>query len=467
MHKNIELVLKKLNNYFNYNKWFSNIFKSVFFSLILFYSCSKIETINIINNQKNNTNYLIQNWRQTILKNNPEYINKIDSIINHIDLQDYTTFVKDSNKFNFFKINDNLILGFINKDEKYNTLGIFKSNNFNQDQLLSHVVSIYLSNILDSGKIIEKYNLDNKLLSTYIGLKNKMIKEIRLVSEFSKESNISKNKSLSLSCIDWYLVTYINGVEISRIYVYTTCNNALMDLPIDESVNGFLYVDPCIDAKKINDSLNNLYNSNTFSNVINQFNNVLNNSNEYSISLTRNPTDGQLGSLIPSTSNSPDSSTMNTNYSNVIAEIHNHPNSGPPSEGDIYGLITANLKHPSLNTRFILNPNNDLYSIVIQDLNKATNFMNKAPMTQYVLDNKNYYSFPSEVKSIFLDFYNQASGYSDNIATLLSYAYVFQTYDAGIYIYKKESNDDSFIKMTPYIDSQINGTKIITNKNCY
>ncbi len=397
---------------------------------------------------------------------NPSLIEKVDSILNTIDLQDFRSFEKDSDSYYFFKIRDSLILGFSIRNNKYSTLGIFKSNNLNQIKLLDLVNSIYFLNSLDYGLIIQKYSLDNILISTYIGLKNNLIKEIRLTNIVSNDLKSSGKKSLTLDCIDWYLVTYIGGIEISRVYVYTSCNNALMDMPNDESVNGYLYVDPCIDSKKINDSLNNLYNSSAFESVINEFNNVLNNVNEYSISITRNPTDGQLNSLSPSTYNSPDSSYMNSNYSNVIAEIHNHPNNGPPSEADIYNLVSTNTLHPLLTTRFIITPNNDLYSIVIQDINKAKNFVNNVPKTIYNMNQINYYSFSPEAKTIFLDFYNKAT-YPDNISTLMSFANLFQIYDAGIYIYKKESSDSTFIKMTPYIETQSDGTQIIKNKNCY
>ncbi len=432
--------------------------------LNIFQSCNKNDLLNIQNNSLGKN--LLNKWKESIIKSNVNNISntQIDSIINIIDIQNYQSIKIDSSSIILYQIkNDNAIFGIKISDEKYTTLGIFKSKNRNKVDMLKDLNNIYYFNKLENGVQITRYNLSNSLESTYIGLDGNVLKETTMIPFTSKSTQNAKYKSLSLTCIDWYLVTYLGGVEISRVYVFTTCNNAAMDMPNDDkngSPQGFFLHDPC-DSSSINVKVvDSLFDNSDFLYLLSTFTNG-NTNNENSFAVGSNSNGFTFSSVLHSTSNT--TGTSPTNFNGIILDFHNHPDNTIISIGDIYNLYLSNKNNINFNTRIILNNNDIMSGVIITDIQKANSFFNTYPPdTTNGKDKMNLNS------SIYTDFekmwdtIDSAIGGNTELSKAYAIAYIFNNFDTGIHFLLKEPTDTKFSQIGIVynnIDNNISTTK--------
>ncbi|WP_298299289.1 hypothetical protein [Hydrotalea sp.] len=144
---------------------------------------------------------------------------------------------------------------------------------------------------IEKGCKIEKYSLQKVLFSSYLGRSDSETEEkSKLFRKRKRGTTNGLTTFTAFECVDWYLVTRVNGVVINSMYVFTTCtSNALYDVPDNNSAGGG---DTIIDDIIIPDStiLNNpiircvydqLYNS-CLKNILANFSN----STAYSLTFT-------------------------------------------------------------------------------------------------------------------------------------------------------------------------------------
>ena len=441
-------------------------FVLLIFVLNISQSCNKNDFPNIKNISLGQN--LLNNWKESVIKSNVNNISniQIDSIIKIIDIQNYQSIKTDSSSIILYHIkNENAIFGIKISEEKYTTLGVFKSKNRSKIDLLKDLNNIFLFNNLQNGVQITRYNLNNSLESTYVGLDGNILKETSMIPFKSKSTKNGLYKSLYLNCIDWYLVTYLGGVEISRVYVYTTCNNAAMDKPNDDnsgSPQDYFLHNPC-DSSSINVKVvDSLFENNDFLYLLSTFTNG-NTNNENSFAVGANSNGFTFSSVLHSTSTT--SGTSPTNFNGIILDFHNHPDNTIISIGDIYNLYLSNKNNSNFNTRIISNNSNILSGVIITDIQKATAFFNMYPPdTTFGKNQMNLnLSLNTEFENIWDKLFYSKVG-DIELSKAYAISYIFNNFDSGIHFLLKEPTETKFSQIGVNFNN-INNT--ITTTKCH
>gem|GEM_PF-1560427 len=167
---------------------------------------------------------------------------------------------------------------------------------------------------------------------------------------------------------------------------------------------------------------------------------------EHTIAINQN--ENGTTSVTPVRSGSEISVTPNLE-TRSIANLHNHPNTSPPSAGDVYSFIHNNSNLPNYTTKFVVTQDGAIYALIITNQLTAQDFSAKYPKSiipGYPPD------FPVDEigGSILFDEYQysldffRTNGLTDTEANEGALAYILDTFDAGIALLKM--NDDGTFK---------------------
>lgn len=162
------------------------------------------------------------------------------------------------------------------------------------------------------------------------------------------------------------------------------------------------------------------------------------------------------GSIIPTEIQHGSSSSLSLShdFSNPIASIHSHITNTPPSPGDVYHLITSNIKYPTFNTSYLATANGTTYALVITNPDKMADFYRNNPPNQAQPGMSP--NFPLQMFDDWVDFTINELGNSE-----MALAYVLDKYNSGIALSKMNPNNN-FSKVNPVKNS--NGT--YSQANC-
>lgn len=204
--------------------------------------------------------------------------------------------------------------------------------------------------------------------------------------------------------------------------------------------------DPCLQAKKGIVKSNSLSENIKFISAKSLIIEASNDGNEHTITLYKSP-EGEILKTPISTNNSPYFCVPNTSNSNSIADLHSHPNSGRPSEGDLYNIIDLAGRSTGYDTRYILFPDGEVYALLVHDYNKASTFVSKYKY-QSNSDNTKNGTFPIELTNKMLDIHDDLvrQNFSNSDADLYSFSKILEEYDVGVSLLK-QGNDGKFFKM--------------------
>lgn len=152
---------------------------------------------------------------------------------------------------------------------------------------------------------------------------------------------------------------------------------------------------------------------------------------------------------------------LSHNFTDPIADLHNHPNENPPSVGDLYSLITNRNNFPNYNTRYVITPNGTTYALIVTDINAMNQFLqNYPPSITSNPNGGNHVNFPGNLKYEYSDIINV---YWYNEETALSF--MLDKYNVGIALTKLNANGN-FKKISTKESLDNNGEKIYILTNC-
>jgi hypothetical protein len=169
---------------------------------------------------------------------------------------------------------------------------------------------------------------------------------------------------------------------------------------------------------------------------------------EHSISINKN-TDGTI-TVTPVSQGADFSVDLNLD-SKSIANLHNHPNTSPPSAGDVYSFIQNNSMLPNYTTKFVVTQDGSIYALIITNLLAAQDFSAKYPksilpgfppdFTDYKVDDIilfDEYQFSRE--------FFRGEGLTNTEANEGALAYILDSFNTGIALLKM-NDDGSFSKI--------------------
>lgn len=123
---------------------------------------------------------------------------------------------------------------------------------------------------------------------------------------------------------------------------------------------------------------------------------------------------------------------LTSSFSDPVADLHNHPNSNPPSPGDFYSLINARNKHSNYNTRYVITQDGTTYALIVTDPSAMNIFLQNYPPSIILDANGKHVNFPS---SIFNEWYDLTASFSEAGAL----AHILNKYNSGIALTKMDS----------------------------
>ncbi|WP_316635445.1 hypothetical protein [uncultured Flavobacterium sp.] len=155
---------------------------------------------------------------------------------------------------------------------------------------------------------------------------------------------------------------------------------------------------------------------------------------EHSITLGRGASSEVTQS--PMNSGGPVNVVTNTTLPGAFAGLHNHPNNGPISAGDIYAAVKLNEKSTNFTTSFVFT-NGDTYAIVIGDLRAAQSFVNEYPADQLPGMNP-------EFPDVLFDEMQRLVTYTGSSieGKTMAMSYVLHQYTYGFTILKQQTNGE-------------------------
>lgn len=336
-------------------------------------------------------------------------------------------------------------------------------------------------------KKLKKYGDQNATLFTQQSLEGvyKYLESLVNDSQNLNDNNTKTIKTNAIKSTGYYItytcwsynwaytdnegVVYVGASIPQCTYTITMTNSVESDLigePYFQGGSGAnstpsIITDPCLQAKEKIIKSNEITKDNAYVEANTAIIEAASNGNEHTITLYKN-TNGEILKTNIITSNSPSFCVPNTSMSNSIADLHNHPNSGRPSEGDLYNLIDLAGRPNGYDTRYILLPNGDIYALVIDDYTKASTFAANHPKIINPDPTKNV-SFPKAIEDQMLDLYDNLvrQYFSPLDADLYSFVNILTDFDTGVSLLKKGS-DGKFSKiMTSLNTSTLQYVKFI------
>ena len=219
--------------------------------------------------------------------------------------------------------------------------------------------------------------------------------------------------------------------------------------------------DPCADAKPGADKATNL---STNANFINAKTNVLGvgDNKEHAIAFGKDAN----GNIITSTMSTGGAhSSSIPSVSNAFADIHNHPDNGPQSSGDVYGFIDRALGSNLYETRYVVTHDGVVYALIVTNLQAAKTFdslYTRVEQPPYEPD------FPDPIYQDFQDaklYLKGIMNYSNQIAEEMAMAFVLDKYKSGMALLKQDSNGN-FKRLGTTENTQPDGSKTYSQNNC-
>ncbi|HIB8181536.1 hypothetical protein [Elizabethkingia anophelis] len=127
------------------------------------------------------------------------------------------------------------------------------------------------------------------------------------------------------------------------------------------------------------------------------------------------------------------SASLTFNFSDPVADLHNHPGFNPPSMGDFYNMMRVNNTYGNFKTRYVITDDGTMYALIITNPDAMNKFkQNYPPVITPDPTGGNYTTFPQKI----LDEWNDLRmTFSDSGAL----AFVLDKYNSGIVLAKMDS----------------------------
>ena len=191
--------------------------------------------------------------------------------------------------------------------------------------------------------------------------------------------------------------------------------------------------DPCITAQPAISNVNALTQSNSFSQAAMNIHSA-NPALEHSVTFGKDATGNITAS--PMITGGPTTSTVDTNWPNAFADVHNHPSNSEPSEGDLYMIIGLSRSRPGWNTRIVHNKNGEVYALVVVDTAAAWRFRSNSYTTDSVYGPVLNTDIRDTIQEV--SFYFRGQGETRLYSNERALAYMLDKYNAGVILLKKE-----------------------------
>ncbi|GAB3363972.1 hypothetical protein GCM10027566_32990 [Arachidicoccus ginsenosidivorans] len=169
---------------------------------------------------------------------------------------------------------------------------------------------------------------------------------------------------------------------------------------------------------------------------------------EHSIAINQN-TDGTI--TVTPVSQGADFSVNSNLGSKSIANLHNHPNTSPPSAGDVYSFIQNNSMLPNYTTKFVVTQDGSIYALIITNQLAAQDFSAKYPksilpgsppeFTEVEIDGVRLFDEYQFSREFF-----RGEDFTNTEANEGALAYILDSFNAGIALLKM-NDDGSFSKI--------------------
>lgn len=206
------------------------IFSILVFSAGLLVSCNQEENFQADSIYKGEILDYISSYKNVVASNQIEKINDLASAINFKRVKIYqlrTTekvIIADLKILNGFSQGDNMMkaLFFVNQGKIVRSnIATFnsKTSSTEHDQLVLSVLNGGGMKSGYSGKV-SLFNLYRELI-LFNSFQNGTLDAVG----FTRRQKLGKNGGRSNSCTDWYLVTYYANGNVTKDYVFTTCDN--------------------------------------------------------------------------------------------------------------------------------------------------------------------------------------------------------------------------------------------------
>lgn len=217
--------------------------------------------------------------------------------------------------------------------------------------------------------------------------------------------------------------------------------------------------DPCAKAKTMKDKATEQTRTAQYADALSKIKAAgAANGKEHAIVLNKN---GKPSKVFSGGENSISSSVTE----NAVAGMHNHPNTMPPSAGDVYTLIKRNQRYPGFATSFVVLPGGQVYALVVTDPAAAAAFSRAYP-PQYA-DANSAPNFAEGVQDDFNDCKDERKngGLSQEEANFIAMSYVLDTYNSGIAVLRQDANGN-FVKQQVQASKNHVGDDVYSASNC-
>ncbi|MDY3316206.1 hypothetical protein PG630_02635 [Riemerella anatipestifer] len=189
--------------------------------------------------------------------------------------------------------------------------------------------------------------------------------------------------------------------------------------------------DPCEKAKTGVNNANEIAKNTKFTSAKNGIMAAFNNNGkENGVAFGKNSPNGTLNATGVQNYQQ-NSGTVSNPYAYPVADMHNHPNSNPPSAGDVYSMMQHHLEHGSFSTRYVITSDGSMYALIITDTEAIRKFLQDYPPSQIPGHNPNFpLALLNELNNLELNM-NSESG---------ALAHILTKYNAGVSLSKADSN---------------------------
>ena len=474
----------------------------IFLLMIVFVSCKKTA-------DREKSEYLsqdqikIQNWFASQKTNNAVKRNLwIDSLTQNLLYDQMWTEKKKGVQYTIVPINDNFkfknnkgqrvsnyFVRAINANSKkyiYSLIVQYKPTNQQNSTDITEgtIASIFNNEPIDTDCNVRYITIFDNFLYSKIYKNNEYVSTSNLNIRINNNQKINENsnniKSNSTNgeystkgCIDWYWVTTYSDYSQTFEFAFTTCPGAgcydteLYSICHDgEGVVGgggstpqTIPTDPCADAQMGSTHATNLSQKSNFTSAkTNIIAAAAFDKKEHGVTFGR---DASGNITVSNITNGSENWGTVPNLTGAFADLHNHPNLGPPSSGDLYGFIDKSVKNSSFETRYILTNNGPVYALTVTNIEQAINFNSTHPRVPPPAGTNFEPNFPDEILNEINEM-RQSYGVTDEMAM----AFVMEKYKMGVALLKQDSNGD-FKRLNTIENTTIDGTrKFYKSNNC-
>jgi len=347
----------------------------------------------------------------------------------------------------------------------------------NNSQTTTHLAEGSIADIFNNKALKEDCNIrvidiyDNFLYTKYFK-DNKYVSTVNLGKKINANNQLNRSATNNGSsrldnCIDWYWVTtYADGTQTWE-FAFTTCetdschdSDFASICPDQVDGNGGLnnigsLPDPCAEAQTGSTNAKNFSQNGKFITVKGSIISAASDGKEHGVTFGKDANGNITNSNI--STGSAISGTV-PNWQNAFADLHNHLDPSPPSNGDIYGFIDRVNSNNNFETRYILTSSGTMYALVITDLNKANVFNSNFPR----VPNPGFSpDFPEHI----VDEINEMKGLY-GATEEMALAFIMEKYDMGVALLKQDS-DGNFKRLNTVPNKNSDGVVIsYTAKNC-